>query len=146
MFPVRGLFAYQDVPGERGLLLLVDNGIFYEFIKADNFRVKNPKRYTLAQVELGINYVLILSTTAGLWGYNIGDTVKFVCLSPFRIVVTGRIKHYISAFGEHVIGKEVETAMEEVCKSTAIRVKEFNVSPQIYHKDGLHFNEWLIEY
>ena len=147
LFPAsEGFFAYQDVPGERGLLLLVDNGIFYEFIKADNFREKNPKRYTLAQVELEINYVLILSTTAGLWGYNIGDTVKFVSLSPFRIVVTGRIKHYISAFGEHVIGKEVETAMEEVCRSTATRVKEFTVAPQIDPKDGLPFHEWLIEF
>ena len=87
-----------------------------------------------------------MSTTAGLWGYNIGDTVKFVSLSPFRIVVTGRIKHYISAFGEHVIGKEVETAMEEVCKSTAIRVKEFTVAPQIDPKDGLPFHEWFIEF
>ena len=147
LFPAsEGFFAYQDVPGERGLLLLVDNGIFYEFIKADNFREKNPKRYTLAQVELDINYALILSTTAGLWGYNIGDTVKFVSLSPFRIVVTGRIKHYISAFGEHVIGKEVETAMEEVCRSTATRVKEFTVAPQIDPKDGLPFHEWLIEF
>ena len=141
-----GFFAYQDVPGERGLLLLVDNGIFYEFIKVDNFREKDPKRYSLGQVELGINYVLILSTTAGLWGYNIGDTVKFVSLSPFRIVVTGRIKHYISAFGEHVIGKEVETAMEEVCRSTATRVKEFTVAPQIDPKDGLPFHEWFIEF
>jgi acyl-CoA synthetase (AMP-forming)/AMP-acid ligase II len=147
LFPAsEGFFAYQDVPGERGLLLLVDNGIFYEFIKVDNFRDKDPKRYTLGQVELGINYVLILSTTAGLWGYNIGDTVKFVSLSPFRIIVTGRIKHYISAFGEHVIGKEVETAMEEVCKSTGIRVKEFTVAPQIDPKDGLPFHEWLIEF
>ena len=147
LFPAsEGFFAYQDVPGERGLLLLVDNGIFYEFIKVDNFREKDPKRYTLAQVELDINYVLILSTTAGLWGYNIGDTVKFVSLSPFRIVVTGRIKHYISAFGEHVIGKEVETAMEEVCRSTATRVKEFTVAPQIDPKDGLPYHEWLIEF
>ena len=147
LFPAsEGFFAYQDVPGERGLLLLVDNGIFYEFIKVDNFRKKDPKRYTLGQVELGINYVLILSTTAGLWGYNIGDTVKFVSLSPFRIIVTGRIKHYISAFGEHVIGKEVETAMEEVCRSTATRVKEFTVAPQIDPKDGLPFHEWLIEF
>ena len=147
LFPAsEGFFAYQDVPGERGLLLLVDNGIFYEFIKVDNFREKDPKRYSLGQVELGINYVLILSTTAGLWGYNIGDTVKFVSLSPFRIIVTGRIKHYISAFGEHVIGKEVETAMEEVCKSTGIRVKEFTVAPQIDPKDGLPYHEWLIEF
>ena len=147
LFPAsEGFFAYQDVLGERGLLLLVNNGIFYEFMKADNFSDKNSKRYTLGQVELGVNYVLILSTTAGLWGYNIGDTVMFVSLSPYRIVVTGRIKHFISAFGEHVIGKEVETAMEEVCKLTSIRVKEFTVAPQIDPKEGLPFHEWLIEF
>ena len=128
------------------MLLLVDNGIFYEFIKADNFGENNPKRYTLGQVELGVNYVLILSTNAGLWAYNIGDTLKFVSLSPYRIVVTGRIKHYISAFGEHVIAKEVETAMEETCKSFAIQVKEFTVAPQINPKGGLPFHEWLIEF
>tara|TARA_B100001057_G_scaffold497149_1_gene600539 strand:- start:931 stop:2415 length:1485 start_codon:yes stop_codon:yes gene_type:complete len=147
LFPAsEGFFAYQDEPEKKGLLLLVDNGIFYEFIKADNFGENNPKRYTLGQVELGVNYVLILSTTAGLWGYNIGDTVKFVSFLPYRIVVTGRIKHYISAFGEHVIGKEVETAMEEVCKSTSTQVKEFTVAPQIDPEDGLPFHEWLIEF
>jgi acyl-CoA synthetase (AMP-forming)/AMP-acid ligase II len=147
LFPAsEGFFAYQDEPKEKGLLLLVDNGIFYEFIKANNFGENNPKRYTLGQVELGTNYVLILSTTAGLWGYNIGDTVKFVSLSPYRLVVTGRIKHYISAFGEHVIGKEVETAMEEACKGTNIQVKEFTVAPQIHPKEGLPFHEWLVEF
>ena len=147
LFPAsEGFFAYQDEPKEKGLLLLVDNGIFYEFIKASNFGENNPKRYTLGQVELGTNYVLILSTTAGLWGYNIGDTVKFVSLSPYRVVVTGRIKHYISAFGEHVIGKEVETAMEEACKGTNIQVKEFTVAPQIDPKEGLPFHEWLVEF
>ena len=147
LFPAsEGFFAYQDQPEKRGLLLLVDNGIFYEFIKADEFGENNAKRHTLDQVQLGVNYVLILSTTAGLWGYNIGDTVKFVSLSPYRLVVTGRIKHYISAFGEHVIGKEVETAMEEACKGTAVQVKEFTVAPQIDPKDGLPYHEWLVEF
>ena len=147
LFPAsEGFFAYQDELKDKGLLLLVDNGIFYEFIKANNFGENNPKRYTLGQVDLGTNYVLILSTTAGLWGYNIGDTVKFVSLSPYRLVVTGRIKHYISAFGEHVIGKEVETAMEEACKGTNIQVKEFTVAPQIDPKEGLPFHEWLVEF
>ena len=147
LFPAsEGFFAYQDQPEKRGLLLLVDNGIFYEFIKADEFGENNAKRHTLDQVQLGVNYVLILSTTAGLWGYNIGDTVKFVSLSPYRLVVTGRIKHYISAFGEHVIGKEVETAMEEACKGTAVQVKEFTVAPQINPKDGLPYHEWLVEF
>jgi hypothetical protein len=110
LFPAsEGFFAYQDRQQDKGLLLLVNNGIFYEFIKADEFGDSNPKRHTLQEVELGVNYVLIISTTAGLWAYNIGDTVRFVSLKPYRLVVTGRIKHYISAFGEHVIGKEVET-------------------------------------
>ena len=147
LFPAsEGFFAYQDQPMERGLLLLVNNGIFYEFIKAEEFWEDNPKRYTLGQVELDVNYVLILSTTAGLWGYNIGDTVKFISLLPYRLIVTGRIKHYISAFGEHVIGKEVEIAMEEACKYFAIQIKEFTVAPQINPKVGLPYHEWFVEF
>ena len=147
LFPAsEGFFAYQDQPMERGLLLLVNNGIFYEFIKAEEFWEDNPKRYTLGQVELDVNYVLILSTSAGLWGYNIGDTVKFISLLPYRLIVTGRIKHYISAFGEHVIGKEVEIAMEEACKYFAIQIKEFTVAPQINPKVGLPYHEWFVEF
>ena len=147
LFPAsEGFFAYQDQPMERGLLLLVNNGIFYEFIKAEEFWENNPKRYILGQVELDVNYVLILSTTAGLWGYNIGDTVKFVSLLPYRLIVTGRIKHYISAFGEHVISKEVEIAMEEACKKFAIQIKEFTVAPQINPKVGLPYHEWFVEF
>ncbi|MEK9603710.1 MAG: GH3 auxin-responsive promoter family protein [Flavobacteriaceae bacterium] len=147
LFPAsEGFFAYQDRQEDRGLLLLLNNGIFYEFIKAEEFGNQNPKRYTLEEVELGINYVLILSTSAGLWGYNIGDTVRFVATEPYRLVVTGRIKHYISAFGEHVIGKEVETAMELACKGTEIQVKEFTVAPQINPKKGLPYHEWFIEF
>ena len=147
LFPAsEGFFAYQDQPQDRGLLLLLNNGIFYEFIKANEFGNNNPKRYTLGEVELGVNYVLILSTTAGLWGYNIGDTVRFVSLAPYRLVVTGRIKHFISAFGEHVIGKEVETAMEQVCHGKSVQVKEFTVAPQIKPASGLPYHEWLIEF
>lgn len=147
LFPAsEGFFAYQDRQKEEGLLLLLNNGIFYEFIKADEFEDKNPKRHTLREVELEINYVLILSTTAGLWAYNIGDTVRFVSLQPYRLVVTGRIKHYISAFGEHVIGKEVETAMQQTCKASQIQVKEFTVAPQINPEKGLPYHEWFIEF
>ena len=147
LFPAsEGFFAYQDSQDSKGLLLLLNNEIFYEFIKTTEFGETNPKRHTLEDVELGVNYVLILSTSAGLWGYNIGDTVRFVSLEPFRLVVTGRIKHYISAFGEHVIGKEVETAMEQACKDTEVHVKEFTVAPQIDPKKGLPYHEWLVEF
>ncbi|MEN8769224.1 MAG: GH3 auxin-responsive promoter family protein, partial [Candidatus Arcticimaribacter sp.] len=113
LFPAsEGFFAYQDQQNQEGLLLLLNNGIFYEFIPVDQFGEDNPPRYSLAEVEVGVNYVLILSTTAGLWAYNIGDTVRFVSKEPYRLVVTGRVKHFISAFGEHVIGKEVETALK----------------------------------
>ncbi len=98
------------------------------------------------EVQIGVNYVLILSTTAGLWGYNIGDTVRFVSTHPYRIVVTGRVKHFISAFGEHVIGKEVETAIKEATAGTTIRINEFTVAPQVNPKEGLPYHEWLIEF
>ena len=147
LFPSsEGFFAYQDQQEDKGLLLLLNNEIFYEFIKADEFWEQEPKRFTLGEVVLGVNYVLILSTSAGLWAYNIGDTVCFVSLEPYRLVVTGRIKHFISAFGEHVIGKEVETAMQEACKDSHIQVKEFTVAPQIDPLEGLPFHQWFIEF
>jgi hypothetical protein len=101
---------------------------------------------TLKDVELGVNYVIIISTNAGLWAYNIGDTVQFTSTSPFRITVSGRIKHFISAFGEHVIAKEVEQAIIKAVKGTAARVSEFTVAPEINPKEGLPFHEWLIEF
>jgi len=147
LFPAsEGFFAYQDSQKEKGMLLLLNSGIFYEFIKAEEFFIENPRRYTIGEVELGINYVLILSTNAGLWGYNIGDTVQFTSLSPYRVIVSGRIKHYISAFGEHVIGKEVESALKEAMEGTDVRVNEFTVAPQINPQSGLPYHEWLIEF
>ena len=147
LFPAsEGFFAYQDQQNKEGLLLLLNNGIFYEFIPVDQFGEVNPPRYSLGEIELGVNYVLILSTTAGLWGYNIGDTVKFVSKDPYRLVVTGRVKHFISAFGEHVIGKEVETAMKEATANTDIRIKEFTVAPQVNPESGLPYHEWLVEF
>jgi len=147
LFPAsEGFFAYQDSQKEKGMLLLLNSGIFYEFIKSDEFSSENPRRYTIGEVELGVNYVLILSTNAGLWGYNIGDTVQFTSLAPYRVVVSGRIKHYISAFGEHVIGKEVESALQEAMEGSAIRVNEFTVAPQINPTEGLPYHEWLIEF
>lgn len=141
-----GFFAFQDSQKEKGMLLLLNAGIFYEFIKADEFYTENPKRYTIGEVELNVNYVIIISTNAGLWAYNIGDTVMFTSLKPYRIVVTGRIKHYISAFGEHVIGKEVEQALQEALQESDAVVTEFTVAPQIQPSEGLAYHEWLIEF
>ncbi len=141
-----GFIAYQDSQKEKGMLLLLDNGIFYEFIPADEFFTENPTRISLKDVQLGVNYVIILNTTAGLWGYNIGDTVEFTSLNPYRIKVTGRIKHFISAFGEHVIGKEVEKALNDAIIDTDINISEFTVAPQVAPKKGLPYHEWFIEF
>ena len=151
LFPAsEGFFAYQDSQKEKGMLLLLNSGIFYEFIKSDEFYTdpegSGPRRYMIGEVELGVNYVLIISTNAGLWGYNIGDTVQFTSLKPYRIIVSGRIKHYISAFGEHVIGFEVEQALSESMVNTNVKVNEFTVAPQINPKEGLPYHEWFIEF
>ncbi|MFK7810475.1 MAG: GH3 auxin-responsive promoter family protein [Saprospiraceae bacterium] len=142
-----GFIAFQDSQKEPGLLLNVASGIFFEFIPAEEIFEENPTRYRLEEVKLGINYAIIINSNAGLWGYNIGDTVEFVSLSPYRLIVTGRIKHFISAFGEHVIGKEVENAMLEVAKEENIRVVEFSVAPQINPSEkSLPYHEWFIEF
>jgi hypothetical protein len=147
LFPAsEGFFAYQDSQKEKGMLLLLNSGIFYEFVKSNEFFSENPRRYTIGEVELNVNYVLIISTNAGLWAYNIGDTVQFTSLKPYRVIVSGRIKHYISAFGEHVIGKEVEHALKEAMENTGIRINEFTVAPQINPADGLPYHEWFIEF
>ncbi|MEP5256023.1 MAG: GH3 auxin-responsive promoter family protein [Winogradskyella arenosi] len=141
-----GFFAFQDQQNEKGMLLQLNSGIFYEFIEAEHFFDENPKRLTIAEVKLSVNYVMIISTTAGLWAYNIGDTVQFTSLKPYRVIVSGRIKHFISAFGEHVIGKEVEQALKEATKNTLISVNEFTVAPQINPEEGLPYHEWFIEF
>jgi phenylacetate-coenzyme A ligase PaaK-like adenylate-forming protein len=141
-----GFIAYQDSQTEKGMLLQLDSGIFYEFIPALEFYDKNPTRISLKDVKIDVNYVIILNTTAGLWGYNIGDTVEFTNTKPYRIKVTGRIKHFISAFGEHVIGKEVEKALNDALKETAINVSEFTVAPQVNATNGLPYHEWFIEF
>jgi phenylacetate-coenzyme A ligase PaaK-like adenylate-forming protein len=147
LFPAsEGFFAYQDSQKEKGMLLLLNSGIFYEFIKSDEFYSENPTRFTIGEVQLNVNYVLIISTNAGLWGYNIGDTVQFTSLKPYRVIVSGRIKHFISAFGEHVIGKEVESALQEAIIGTNIRINEFTVAPQITPNQGLPYHEWFIEF
>ncbi|MBS9774285.1 MAG: GH3 auxin-responsive promoter family protein [Tenacibaculum sp.] len=141
-----GFIAYQDSQKEKGMLLQLDNGIFYEFIPANEFFNENPTRISLKDVKLNVNYVIILNTTAGLWGYNIGDTVEFTSLEPYRIKVTGRIKHFISAFGEHVIGKEVEKALNDAIKGSNISISEFTVAPQVNPEEGLPYHEWFIEF
>ena len=147
LFPAsEGFFAYQDSQEAKGMLLLLNSGIFYEFVKSEEFFTENPKRYTIGEVELHVNYVLIISTNAGLWAYNIGDTVQFTSLKPYRVIVSGRIKHYISAFGEHVIGKEVECALKEAMENSNIRINEFTVAPQITPTSGLPYHEWFIEF
>jgi len=147
LFPAsEGFFAYQDSQNEKGMLLLVDNGMFYEFIPSEEFFEENLSRFSLADVKIGVNYVLILNTNAGLWGYDIGDTVEFVSLNPHRIKVTGRIKHFISAFGEHVIGSEVENAINSQTTGTTIAINEFTVAPQITPESGLPYHEWFIEF
>ena len=129
------------------MLLLLNSGIFYELVRADLFFEPNAKRITIAEVELHVNYVMIISTNAGLWAYNLGDTVQFISVNPFKIVVSGRIKHFISAFGEHVIAKEVEEAMQEAISQTGAQVNEFTVAPQIApHKNELPYHEWLVEF
>lgn len=142
-----GFIAYQDSQTEKGLLLLVNAGMFYEFIPTDEYYNEKPTRLSLAEVELDKNYALILNTNAGLWGYSIGDTVKFVSLNPYKIVVTGRIKHFISAFGEHVIGEEVEHALLSVANEEGVEITEFTVAPQVNAPNGeLPFHEWFIEF
>ncbi|SER27115.1 GH3 auxin-responsive promoter family protein [Pedobacter rhizosphaerae] len=142
-----GFIAYQDSQKDKGLLLLANAGIFYEFVPADEYYNDNPTRLSLGEVELDQNYALILNTNAGLWGYSIGDTVKFVSKNPYKIVVTGRIKHFISAFGEHVIGEEVEQALLTVANEEQVSITEFTVAPQVNPNAGeLPYHEWFIEF
>jgi phenylacetate-coenzyme A ligase PaaK-like adenylate-forming protein len=141
-----GFIAYQDSQTEKGMLLQLNSGMFYEFIPATEFFDENPTRISIKDVKIGVNYVIILNTTAGLWGYNIGDTVEFTSTKPYRIKVTGRIKHFISAFGEHVIGKEVEKALNDSILGTNINISEFTVAPQVNPENGLPYHEWFIEF
>ena len=146
-----GFIAFQDSQREKGLLLAVDSGIFYEFIPSDEYYNDNPTRLSLKEVELEKNYALIMNTNAGLWAYSIGDTVKFISKDPYRIIVSGRIKHYISAFGEHVIGEEVEYAILSVAKEENVEITEFTVAPQVSPEgtlleSNLPYHEWYVEF
>jgi hypothetical protein len=143
-----GFFAFQDSRKEEGLLLNTNSGVFFEFIPADEIFNENPTRISLKDVKTGVNYALIINNNAGLWGYNIGDTIRFVTVDPFRIVVTGRIKHFISAFGEHVIGEEVEYSLMKAAKEEGIQINEFTVAPFIQdgREEGKSFHEWFVEF
>jgi hypothetical protein len=146
LFPAsEGFFAYQDSQKENGLLLLLNEGIFYEFIPASEYFNENPRRLSIADVELGVNYALVVSSNAGLWAYSIGDTVKFVSKNPYRVIVSGRIKHFTSAFGEHVIAEEVEAALKAASEKYKAEVLEFTVAPQVTPLEGgLPYHEWFI--
>jgi len=145
-----GFIAFQDgfsKDKQAGMLLNTDAGMFFEFVPADEIFKENPSRIWLRDVEIGVNYALILHTNAGLWGYNIGDTVQFVSKDPYRIIVSGRVKHFISAFGEHVIGKEVEESIMPVANALGVHIVEFTVAPQVNPADGgLPYHEWFVEF
>ena len=154
LFPAsEGFFAFQDrsfTNEERqeqtGMLLNTNSGIFYEFIPASEIFNEKPTRLTLGDVKTGVNYAMVISSNAGLWGYNLGDTIKFISTNPYRIIVTGRTKHFISAFGEHVIGEEVEGALMELAAEEAVRITEFTVAPQVNSNGGPSYHEWFIEF
>ena len=141
-----GFIAYSTEQNHEGLLLNTNSGIFFEFVKADTIFDENPHRVDLSGVELGVDYAIIINNNAGLWGYNIGDMVRFVSIDPYKVVVSGRIKHFISAFGEHVIGKEVEQAIAEISSQENLKIIDFTVAPQVNPKEGLPYHEWFIEF
>jgi hypothetical protein len=146
-FPAsEGFFAFQDTRSQEGLLLNTDSGIYFEFIPAGEVFNENPTRLGLKDVKVGENYALIVNNNAGLWGYNIGDTVRFVSLDPYRIVVSGRIKHFISAFGEHVIGEEVEYSLMKAAQEQGLRIIEFTVAPMVQQGKGKSYHQWLVEF
>lgn len=147
LFPAsEGFFAFQDSIHAQGMLLNTNSGIFFEFVPVEEINNTNPSRLTLKDVKVGVNYALIISNNAGLWAYNIGDTVKFVSTEPYRLVVTGRIKHFISAFGEHVIGEEVEEAILSASSEMNIKLTEFTVAPFVSSDKGKSYHEWFVEF
>jgi hypothetical protein len=146
-FPAsEGFIAFQDSQDAEGLLLNTNSGIYFEFVPANEIFNANPTRLSLKEVKVGENYALLINSNAGLWGYNIGDTVKFVSTNPYRLVVTGRIKHFISAFGEHVIGEEVEQSLIKAAEEEGVHITEFTVAPMITQGKGKSYHEWFIEF
>src|SRR5215203_1180796 len=146
-FPAsEGFFAFQDTQKEEGLLLNTNSGIFFEFVPANEIFNENPARISLRDVQIGENYAMVISSNAGLWSYSIGDTIKFVSTNPYRLVVSGRVKHFISAFGEHVIGEEVEQSLLKVAEEEKVRITEFTVAPMIQQNSGRSYHEWFVEF
>jgi len=147
LFPAsEGFFAFQDSQEAEGLLLNTNSGIFFEFVPAGEIFNENPTRLSLKDVKVGENYALIINNNAGLWGYNIGDTVKFLSVDPYRLIVSGRTKHFISAFGEHVIGEEVEYSMQQVAEELNVHITEFTVAPFVSSDQGKSYHEWFVEF
>ena len=147
LFPAsEGFFAFQDSQNAEGLLLNTNSGIYFEFIPAAEIYIDNPTRLSLKDVKAGENYAMIINSNAGLWGYNLGDTVKFVSTDPYRLVVTGRTKHFISAFGEHVIGEEVEYSILRAAEDEHVQITEFTVAPFVSKNEGKSYHEWFIEF
>lgn len=141
-----GFFAFQDSREEEGLLLNTNSGIFFEFIPAAELGKEKPARLSLREVKTGEHYALVVSTNAGLWGYSIGDMVRFISTEPYRLVVTGRTKHFISAFGEHVIGEEVEYSLMKAAEEAGLHITEFTVAPMIQQEKGKSYHEWFVEF
>lgn len=141
-----GFFAHQTTRDDAGLLLLTEMGIFYEFVPVETLSSETPTRLHIGEVELGVNYAMVISSNAGLWGYLIGDTVKFIGLNPYKIRVTGRIKHFLSAFGEHVIGEEVAKAIQTAAKETGAEMMDYTVAPQVAPNEGLPYHEWFVAF
>ncbi|WP_073179264.1 GH3 auxin-responsive promoter family protein [Cruoricaptor ignavus] len=146
-FPAsEGFFAFQDDFENDGLLLLTNHGIFYEFIPLEDYGKPNAKRLTISEIELDKDYAMVISTNSGLWAYSIGDVVRFISKNPHRVLVSGRTKHYTSAFGEHIIGYEVEEAMKRTLAKHPAQITEFHLAPQVNPQEGLPFHEWFVEF
>jgi len=141
-----GFFGIQDDPCKSDMLLMLDYGIFYEFIPADMVRRDNPSALSLGEVEEGVNYAIVISTNGGLWRYMIGDTIEFTSLSPFRFRITGRTKHYINAFGEEIIIDNAEKALEAACRATGAIISEYTAGPVFMDASSRGSHEWIIEF
>jgi len=141
-----GFFGIQDVPGSDDMLLMLDYGIYYEFIPSAEMHNESPNTLTLDQVVVGETYALVISTNAGLWRYKIGDTIRFTSLDPYRVQVAGRIKHFINAFGEELIIDNAEKALGIACKKSGAMITEYTAGPIYMSVEGAGAHEWLIEF
>jgi len=141
-----GFFAAQDTPDSNGMLLFLHHGIFYEFMPVEEYGKPDPKTVGLQDVVIGQNYALVISTNGGLWRYLVGDTVQFTTTYPFRIKVTGRLKHYINAFGEEVMVDNTDKALAIACAKTEAVVTEYTAAPVYFSDNGNGCHEWLIEF